>query len=239
MLIESQYVNGICLKNNFLKNEGVIKIFSSVISKNSHIICLDISETKIDEKAMKFISENVKKSVILQKLILANNNFKKAGTFIQKLLSQESNLKYLSLAYCEINNQFNLIFDGLKKNKSIKTIDISGNNIPMKHDLLKLLTNILNDNHYLTQLIMDDCNIDDIGMNFINKGLENNHTLKTLSLNNNYLTLKAIPGLSNAIEKSKIIKKIYLEENGGLNAKYINEIEQKLYQNEKNFIPIN
>lgn len=239
MLIESYYVNGISLKNNFLKNEGVIKIFSSVISKNSHIICLDISDTKIDEKAMKFISENIKKTVILQKLLLANNNFKKAGTFIQKLLSQESNLKYLSLAYCEINNQFNLIFDGLKKNKSIKTFDISGNNIPMKHDLLKLLTNILNDNHYITQLIMDDCNIDDIGMNFINKGLENNHTLKTLSLNNNYLTLKAIPGLSNAIEKSKIIKKIYLEENGGLNAKYINEIEEKLYQNEKNFIPIN
>ena len=239
MLIESQYINGICLRNNFLKNEGVLKIFPSVIAKKSHIICLDISDTKIDEKSMKFISENIKKNAILQKLILANNNFKKAGAYIQKLLVQENNLKYLSIAYCEISNQFNLIFDGLKKNKNIKTIDISGNNIPMKHDLLKGLTNVLNDNNNLIHLIMDDCNIDDIGMTFINKGLENNHTLKTLSINNNYLTSKAISGLTNAIEKSKIINKICLEENSGLNVKYINEIEQKLYSNEKNFIPNN
>ena len=72
----------------------------------------------------------------------------------------------------------------------------------MKHDLLKGLTNVLNDTNNLVHLIMDDCNVDGICMTFINKGLENNHTLKTLSINNNYLTSKAISGLINAIEKS-------------------------------------
>lgn len=239
MLIESPFINGISLRNNFLKNEGAMKILSALQSENSKIICLDLSDTKIDEKAMKFISENLNKSIILQKLILSNNNFKKAGIYIKNLLVQETNLKHLTLAYCEINNQFNIIFDGLKKNKNIKTIDFSGNNIPMKNDLLKELCSVLSENHYLLNLILDDCNIDDIGMNYINKGLENNHILKTLSLNNNYLTLKAIPGLLNSIEKSKIIKKIYLEENNGLNSKYINEIEKKLYLNENNFIPNN
>ena len=76
-------------------------------------------------------------------------------------------------------------------------------------------------------------------MSYINKGLENNHILTTLSLNNNYLTMKSIPGLINAIEKSQIIKKIYLNQSNGLNSKYINEIDKVLSLNENNFLPNN
>ena len=74
-------------------------------------------------------------------------------------------------------------------------------------------------------------------MNYINKGLENNHSLKTISLINNYVTAKVISPLLSAIEKSKIIKKIYLDENNGLNSKYIHEIDKKTSLNESNFIP--
>lgn len=238
MLIDSPFINGISLKNNYLNNEGVTKIFSS-INENSKIICLDLSDTKIDEKSLKFISEKINKNVILQKLILSNNNFKKGGAYIKNLLIQESNLKYLALAYCEINTQFNLIFEGLAKNKNLKTVDFSGNNIPMKHELLKELNNTLNENSYLINLFLDDCNIDDIGMNFIIKGLENNHSLKTISLNTNYVSSKSIPGLIKAIEKSKIIVNIYLNENNGLNDKYIQEIQKRLNSNENNYIPNN
>ena len=73
-------------------------------------------------------------------------------------------------------------------------------------------------------------------MSYINKGLENNHSLKTISIINNNATSKAIPGLLNAIDKSKIIKKIYLDENNGLNSKYIQEIDKKVKENENNFI---
>ena len=135
--------------------------------------------------------------------------------------------------------QFKLIFEGLAKNKSLKTIDFSGNSIPMKHELLKVLNNAIAENNYLINLILDDSNIDDVGMSFINKGLEKNHQLKTLSLNNNYVTSKSVNGILNAIEKSKIIKKIYLDENNGLNNKYICEIEKQLSLNENNFIPKN
>ena len=239
MLIESPFINGICLKNNFLNNEGAIKIFSSITSEKSRIICLDLSDTRINEKTMKYISETIDKNLILQKLILSNNNFKNAGNFIKNILIKETNLKYLSFAYCEINMQFKLIFEGLAKNKSLKTIDFSGNSIPMKHELLKVLNNAIAENNYLINLILDDSNIDDVGMSFINKGLEKNHQLKTLSLNNNYVTSKSVNGILNAIEKSKIIKKIYLDENNGLNNKYICEIEKQLSLNENNFIPKN
>lgn len=239
MLVESPFINGIILKNNYLNNEGINKIFSSLNTEKSKLICLDLSETKIDDKALKFISEKFNKKLILQELILSNNNFRKGGEYIKNILLQETNLKYLILSYCDIGPQFNLIFQGLAKNKSLKKFDISGNNIPMKHNLLKELTYALNKNCHLINANFDDCNIDDIGMNFINKGLENNHTLQTLSLNNNYLTMKSIPGLLESIEKSKKIKKIYLNENNGLNSKYINEVENILKLNEKTFIPDN
>ena len=234
---DSTFINVICLRNNFLCNEGVIKIFASLFSDDSRLICLDLSDTKIDEKALKFISEKINKNIILQKLILSNNNFKKGGGYIKHILTQETNLKHLVFDYCELNNQFNLIFEGFVKKKHLKTIDFSGNNIPMKQDLLKQLKKVLSENHYLINLILDDSNIDDIGMNFINKGLENNHSLKTLSLTNNFISSKAIPELINAIRKSKIIKKIFLDENNGLNPKYINEAnKKKLNFNENNFI---
>ena len=188
---------------------------------------------------MKYISETIDKNLILQKLILSNNNFKRASVHIKNILLQESNLKHLVMAYCDINAQFNFIFQGIAKNKSLKTIDLSGNSIPMKHDLLRELSYAISENKYLLNIIFDDCNIDDIGMSYINKGLENNHILTTLSLNNNYLTMKSIPGLINAIEKSQIIKKIYLNQSNGLNSKYINEIDKVLSLNENNFLPNN
>ena len=129
-----------------------------------------LSSTKYDEKALKFILEKINKNIILQKLNLSNNSFRKGGGYIN-LLIQESKLKHLNLSYCEINIQFNMIFEGLAKNKSLKTVDFSWNSIPMKHELLKELQNALSNNHYLINLILDDCNIDDIGMSFINKGL--------------------------------------------------------------------
>jgi len=239
MLTDSAFINGICLKSNFLNNEGAIKIFSALNTESSKIISLDLSDTKIDEKTLKYISERINKTLALRKLILSNNNFKRAGVHIKNILMQESNLKYLVMAYCDINVQFNLIFQGISKNTSLKTIDLSGNSIPMKHDLLRELSYAISENKYLLNINFDDCNIDDIGMSYINKGLENNHILKTLSLNNNYLTMKSIPALINSIEKSEIIKKINLNQSNGLNIKYINEIDKVLSLNEDNFLPSN
>jgi Ran GTPase-activating protein (RanGAP) involved in mRNA processing and transport len=124
----------------------------------------------MDEKSLSFICEKLNKNYILEKLILSNTNFKRAGINMKNLLLKETNLKHLALSYCDINVQFNVVFQGLSKNKNLKTIDFSGNNIPMKNPLLRELSYVLCGNKYLENLIIDDCNIDDIGMSFINKG---------------------------------------------------------------------
>ena len=233
MLKESPFINGISLKNNLLYNDGVNKIISSISDENSNLVSLDLTDTKIDEKTMRTISEIINKDFVLQKLILSYNDFSTAGNYINNLLSKESNLKYLDLSFCNITTQFNAIFQGLGKNQNLKFINFTGNYIPMKKEILNEIGKVFSDNIYLKNFILNECNIDDIGMNYINKNLENNHSLMTLSLNHNFITKKSISGLENAIIKNGIIKHVYLYENEELNFKMINQIEKALKNNIK------
>ena len=233
MLLESPFINGISLRNNLLYNDGVNKIISGISNTNSNLVSLDISDSKIDESAMKIISEKINKDTSLQKLILSYNDFSTAGNYINNLLIQESNLKHLDFSFCNISTQFNLIFQGLAKNTNIKLINFSGNYIPMRKEILNELGKVLSENIYLKNLILNETNIDDIGMNYINNNLEKNHSLMTLSLNHNYITKKSISGLENAIIKNGVIKNIYLFDNNELNIKMIKQIENALKNNYK------
>ena len=233
LLSESPFINNISLKNNILESDGINKIFSALSSQNSNLISLDFSDTKLDEKAMKIISEKINENVTLQKLTLSYNNFKSAGNHINNLLIKENNLKYLDLSFCDISTQFNLLFQGLIKNQNLKLINLSGNYIPIKKEILNDLGKVLSDNTNLISLFLNECNIDDIGMNYINNNLAKNHFLQTLSLNHNFITKKSISGLENSIQKSKVIKHIYLYENNDLNIKLINQIDNALKRNNR------
>ena len=239
ILIESPFINCLSLKNNSLDNDGVNKIISLINLENSNLISLNLSNTKIDEKALKIIAEKINTDFSIQKLILSNNNFKNGGNYIKNLLIKESNLKYLDLSFCSISSQFNLIFEGLIKNQNLKTLNFSGNNIPMKQEILNELGKVLANNNKIRNLFLNECNIDDIGMNFINSNLEKNHSLIALCLNHNFISKKSIPGLENAIQKNKVIKNITLYENVELDIKDINQIETLLKNNEKNTLIVN
>ena len=182
---------------------------------------------------MNTISENINKDISLQKLILSYNDFSNSGNYINNLLTKESNLKYLDLSFCNISTQFNIIFQGLSKNQNLKFVNFSGNYIPMKKDILNELGKVLIENVFLKHFILNECNIDDIGMNYIIQYLEKNHSLMTLSLNHNFLTKKSIFDLENAIIKNGIIKNIYLYENNEVDINLINKIENTLKNNNK------
>ena len=106
----------------------------------------------------------------------------------------------------------------------------------MKKEILIDLGKVLSDNINLINLVLNECNIDDIGMNYINNNLGKNHSLQTLSLNHNFITKKSISGLENSIQKSMVIKHVYLYENNDLNIKLINQIENALKNNNRVYI---
>ena len=224
------------LSNNDLGNEGIIKIFSS-IKINNTLLSLDISETKIDEKSIKYISENLDEEYVLEKLLLSKNNLKKSCIYIKNLLTKKTNIKYLKLTSCKIEDNFNLIFQGLAQNNRLYILDLSNNNLSFKQELFEDLSNTLKVNNTLIKLKLNETNIDDIAINYMSKGLEENKGLRQLYMKKNYLTKKSVKNIKNAIENNNYcsITKIDLGGNDEINNKLIQEIENTIL-NKKDFL---
>ena len=222
-------ITELILSNNNLGNEGIIKIISS-IKINNKLLSLDISETKIDEKTIKYISETLDQEYVLEKILLSKNNLKKSCIYIKNLLTKKTNVKYLKLSSCKIEDNFNLIFQGLTQNKMLYILDLSNNNLSLKQELFEDISNTLKINNTLIKLKLNETNIDDIAIDYISKGLEENKGLRKLYLKKNYLTKKSINMLKKAIDKNNncILTKIDLKGNDELNNKLIQEIEKVL-----------
>ena len=235
-IIYSPFINGLYLSGNNIENEGVHKLFSN-LNSDSKLISLDLADCKLGDKALRIISEKLSNEFILEKLILSNNNFKHSSLYIKNLLIKETNLKNLQINYLSIIDNNGEIFNGLSQNFRLKNFGFSGNSIQMKKEILEEIRDEIRKNTTLQYLYLDDCNVDDIGINYIIKGLENNHILKVLSLNNNYITKKHINNLISSIEKSGIINKINLNDNKNLSAVEINKLQNVLNKNIKNFYP--
>ena len=111
------------------------------------MLSLDISDTKIDEKAIKYISDNIDDECVLEKLLLSKNNLKKACEYIKNLLLKKTNIRYIKLTACKIEDNFNLIFQGLEGNKNLQILDMSNNNLSLKQELFEDIINPLKSNN--------------------------------------------------------------------------------------------
>ena len=224
----------ILYKNN-LGNEGIYKIISSLKINNS-LLSLDISDTKIDEKAIKYISDNIDDECVLEKLLLSKNNLKKACEYIKNLLLKKTNIRYIKLTACKIEDNFNLIFQGLEGNKNLQILDMSNNNLSLKQELFEDIINPLKSNNTLIKLKFNETNIDDTAVDYISKGLEVNEGLRKIYLKKNYLGKNSVKMLSKAIENNKncVITKIELEGNDEINNKLIQQIIRAIENNKDN-----
>ena len=222
-------VTELILSNNNLGNETIFKIVDS-IKINNKLLSLDITQTQIDEKSIKYISEKINIEFPLEKLILSKNNLKKSCTYIKNILIKKTNIKYLKLTSCKIEDNFNLIFQGLAQNRMLQILDLSNNNLSLNQELFEDIANALKMNKIMTKLKLNETNIDDIAVEYIAKGLKENGALRNLYMKNNYLTKKSIKFIKKAIENSNntVISKIELKGNDGITNNLIKEIENIL-----------
>jgi hypothetical protein len=209
----SSFISNINIGYNSFFSEGINSIFSFINIKNK-LVSLDVSQTNINEKCIKYISEYLDKNLILRILNLSYNNLNKACKYLNNLLIKETNIKVIKLISCKINENINIIFQGLSINNSIETFDISGNNINLNYNLLNDILIFFKENKKIINLILDNNNIDDFGINIISQGIELNHSIKKLSLKNNYITDENIISLINSAKNNNIIRKIDLDGNG-------------------------
>lgn len=231
ILANNTEITNLILSKNDLGNDSIIKLISS-IKVNNKLLSLDLSETKIDEKTIKYLAETLDEDCVLEKLLLSKNNLKKACVHLKNLLIKKTNIKYLKLTSCKIEDSFNLIFKGLANNNMLQILDLSNNNFSLRQELFKDIVDVLKSNNTLTKLKLNETNIDDFAAEYISKGLENNGGLREIYLKKNYLTKKAVNMILKAIENNSIIAKIELGGNDEINSKLVQEVE-KVLQNKK------
>lgn len=231
ILANNTEITNLILSNNDLGNDCIIKVLSS-IKVNNKLLSLDLSETKIDEKVVKYLAEILDEDCVLEKLLLSKNNLRKACVHIKNLLIKKTNIKYLKLASCKIEDSFNLIFKGLADNNMLQILDLSNNNFSLRQELFKDIIDDLSTNNTLSKLKLNETNIDDFAIEYISKGLESNSGLREIYLKKNYLTKKAVSMILKAIENNSIISKIELGGNDEISNKLIQDVE-KVLQNKK------
>ena len=231
ILANNTEITNLILSNNDLGNDCIIKVLSS-IKVNNKLLSLDLSETKIDEKVVKYLAEILDEDCVLEKLLLSKNNLRKACVHIKNLLIKKTNIKYLKLASCKIEDSFNLIFKGLADNNMLQILDLSNNNFSLRQELFKDIIDDLSKNNTLSKLKLNETNIDDFAIEYISKGLESNSGLREIYLKKNYLTKKAVSMILKSIENNSIISKIELGGNDEISNKLIQDVE-KVLQNKK------
>ena len=231
ILANNTEITNLILSNNDLGNDCIIKVLSS-IKVNNKLLSLDLSETKIDEKVVKYLAEILDEDCVLEKLLLSKNNLRKACVHIKNLLIKKTNIKYLKLTSCKIEDSFNLIFKGLADNNMLQILDLSNNNFSLRQELFKDIIDDLSKNNTLSKLKLNETNIDDFAIEYISKGLESNSGLREIYLKKNYLTKKAVSMILKSIENNSIISKIELGGNDEISNKLIQDVE-KVLQNKK------
>ena len=175
------------LSENFLTFEGA-KIISDFLKNNKTLQILNLSRNALCQ----FKTEGVK--CILQSLIKNKNielidfsfmNLTGCGEYIGNFISNNKSIENIILKNVLLNyNDFKNIFIPLKKNGTVKEIEISMNDMGGDKSL-ECIAGAIKENKSLECLKMDQININNDNYNIIFEEIEKNKTIKKYSINYN------------------------------------------------------
>ena len=226
------------LKSNNLENKGIetilknpdfnittinisnnnitsIQKISNLINNNKSLIHLFIDCCNLNKESLRVTSSNLNTSpVVYIKNILLNEN---------------SNLISLSLHQCKINDNINLIFEGLTENKKIEMINLSKNNLGYYKKQFQSIIPCLSQNKTLKAINLDSNHLDDDCLTIILDGLKENDTLYAISLNNNDFTTDGINNFVSKIQDKQFHKCEFY--NCGLPNDDLRRINKIFYEN--------
>lgn len=135
-----------------------------------------------------------------------------------KLLSEvvktARNLTKLTIGWVKgrVDNWFSLVTDALKNNHSLKTLNLSGNQID--DEVVKSLSEVLKTNTILIELNLKNNLIGEDGTIELLDLLKTNTTLKILNIDTNQIGDNVIKELSNQLTRNTSLKSISLKSNG-------------------------
>jgi len=128
--------------------------------------------------------------------------------YILKSLETNTNLTQLTLQRMNLNSKnISFLLSSLKNNNTLSTLDISNNSIG---DGVKYFADYFN---YLTNLKMNNCEINDKNIEYLMQSLENNRSIKCLELNKNKLTNNCEKVFISFFNINNVLSTIYLLKN--------------------------
>ncbi|EAS04473.2 hypothetical protein TTHERM_00616480 (macronuclear) [Tetrahymena thermophila SB210] len=191
------------LKQNFISNLGLIQISEVLKSNHQQLIQLDLENNKIKDLGAKALFKALLQNNSLAKLNLSQNQIGDAcSQELKDLLENSMTLQELYLKWNNFRQDGGIcIAQGIKKNQSLKVLDISFNNLG-SHQSKKLLANekeipptigkqfaeAFTSNKKLIHLDMSNCNLESQECQLIQEAIKKNTILFGLHFegNSNY-----------------------------------------------------
>ena len=206
LLSKNYNIHTLDLSYNKFTSNGVKNLCNGIISKDSRLVELSLSNNKLNETSLTYLQEALNGSEQLMCLNLSYNNFSKGdcGKIICEIISEDKKLKNLNLTTCHLGLKTKDIFEALENNTSIANIDLSVNDIGNNTEMFKALAKMLQKNKNIKYLYLDTNYITDKDFDIIiNEGITKSVNLNYLSLKSNQITLSSIKKLSDSIKKDK------------------------------------
>ena len=227
----NKFITLVDIKNNILNDDDISKLFQS-LKVESKILTLDLSFNVIDTDGIKSIYEYLKKNKTLRQIILNNNFLSEKSCVVIKNMLQDSdiNLKNLSLQSCQIKSYAVLIFEGLKKNINLDSINLADNNIGILKEKFSLLSPCLKENKNLKELNLDSNAINNECLKLILDGIAESKSLKFVSFRYNKFERNIFYVVYDTLEKNKNLKKFDFT-NSGFYPNELEELQNKIKEN--------
>jgi hypothetical protein len=235
------------LKRNPLKPEGIQHI-SKMLKKNTFIKILDLHNTAVFDEGLKYLVEGLKENRILRHLYLDANGITENGInylveYFEYLIN--NNIEGISSLWLDMNkiedDGIIKLIQTLKNYKYLKRLILGSVGLTEK-SMTSIVESFSNHNNLIvldlglykstSDMGMITNNIGDEGMNILTKLIENNKSIKYLSIAMNGLTSKGIELLANSVDKSDSLMYIDFSQYGI-------EIPQKLYSKIKSKVKSN
>jgi len=233
LLSKNYNIHTLDLSYNKFTSKGVKNLCNGIVSKDSRLIELSLSNNNLDETSLTYLSDAINKSEQLYCVDLSYNNFSKGdcGKIICDIIKRDRKLKNLNLTACHLGLKTKEIFAALENNQTITYIDLSVNDIGNNTEMFKALAKMLQKNMNIKYLYLDTNYITDKDFDIIiNEGIAKSVNLNYLSLKSNKISLSSIKKLSDSIKKdNKKLLEQYLK-NLKKPKKEINFFLQTYYQ---------
>ena len=175
------------LSENFLTFEGA-KIISDFLKNNKTLQVLNLSrnaQCQFKTEGVKCILQSLIKNKNIELIDFSFMNLTGCGEYIGNFISNNKSIENIILKNVLLNyNDFKNIFIPLKKNGTVKEIDISMNDMGGDKSL-ECIAGAIKENKSLECLKMDQININNDNYNIIFEAIEKNKTIKKYSINYN------------------------------------------------------